>query len=447
MLLRRISPVPSTLLVALTATLTAAAQPAPAPDSDAPAAAPQAEPAPPPSGVEATGSAEISREPLAGQPVLQPPELGKEAPAVEATREEPAAEPLPPPPATQLKLELDNGTSIRFGLLWQAQYEARGNSSNDDYTHNLFIRRFALLIGGTILKDFEYFFDSDFADLFKAPTGEAGVKNGPGFQTKDAFGTWRAVDDQLKVDAGLLLPPGAHNSLQAGGSILALDFFANTFRHNTVFGSTANPYGRDLGVQLRGLVGPLEYRAGVFQGYRKPATETKAASRNPFRLAARLQYNFLDPETAYFYGGTYLGTKSVFSIGGSADFQYDEDGSYRTFTGDAFLDVPGGPGGYSAQVNVVHRNGGDLIAALPEQTALMAEAGVRFDVVKLTPVVRFEKRWGEGTAGDETLLGGGLSWFAYGHTSNLKAFYTHVIPQDPADPYEQFNLQWQLAFY
>lgn len=438
MLLERSHRIPLVALLLL-GTTSAVAQPEP------PAEAPTADPAP-----SSTPSAEAEPSPqveVPAEPTLAPPELVKEGTAVEATREEPAVTPLPPPPASQLKLELDNGTSIRFGLLWQTQYEARGNSANDDYTHNLFIRRFALLIGGTILKDFEYFFDSDFADLLKAPTGEAGLKNGPGIQTKDAFGTWRAIGDELKVDAGLLIPAGSHNSLQAGGSILAVDFFANTFRHSTVFGSTANPYARDLGVQLRGLVGPLEYRAGVFQGFRKPATATRAASRNPFRVAGRLQLNFLDPETAFFYGGTYLGTKSVFSVGGSADFQYDEDGSYRTFAGDVFLDVPGEPGGYSAQVNVVHRDGGDLIAALPKQTALMAEAGVRFDAVKLTPVLRYEQRWGEGTAGDETLLGGGLSWFVFGHTSNLKAFYTHVIPQDPADPYEQFNIQWQLAFY
>ncbi len=164
----------------------------------------------------------------------------------------PNEEPKPAAPATptQLKLELGNGTSIRFGVLWQLQYESRGNSTNDDYTQNLSLRRFALCIGGTVLHDIEYFIDTDFADLLKAPTGDQALKSGPGIQTKDAYATLRVVGDQLKVDGGLMLPAGTHNFLQSGASIYGWDFFLNTFRYGNSFGSTANPYGRDVGVQL-----------------------------------------------------------------------------------------------------------------------------------------------------------------------------------------------------
>lgn len=373
----------------------------------------------------------------------------------------PNSAPVPndaPPPAPakaaappQLKLETDNGTSIRFGLLWQGQLELKGNSSNDDLSRNFYLRRFALLIGGTVLKDFEYFFDSDFADLLKAPTGDQALKNGPAFQTKDAFATYRALDDKIKIDGGLLLPPGTHNFLQGGGSLYAWDFFLNTFRAANSFGSVNNPYGRDVGVQLRGIVagGLLEYRIGAFQGKRNvPVTgaESRAASRNDFRYAARIQLNFLDPETNYFYAGTYLGTKKVFSIGASVDYQHDDDEAYRAFGGDAFLDVPAGPGEITAQVNVLHRNGGTRIV-FPKQTAFMAEAGYRFDAIKLSPIARFERRWGSAAAGRETDVGGGLAFWPYGHNSNLKAFYTRLIPESPAEAYDQFNLQWQLNFY
>jgi hypothetical protein len=380
-----------------------------------------------------------------------PPAL---SPAPEAAP--PAAAPPPPPapetapPPTQLKLEIPNGNSIRFGILWQAQYEARGNPANDEYSQNLFLRRFALLIGGTVLKDFEYFFDSDFADLFRA-SGDQSLKSGPAFQTKDAFATYRAIDDELKIDAGLLLPPGSHNSLQGGGTIQGWDFFFNTFRHSTVFGSTANPYGRDVGVQLRGLVanGLLEYRAGIFQGRRIPPdndTPPSPGARNVFRVAGRVQLNFLDPETGFFYGGTYLGTKKIFSVGAAGDFQYDEDGSYRTLSGDVLVDLPVGDDGFTAQVDVVHRDGGNVVD-LPKQTFVGAEAGYRFGAVKLSPIVRFEKRWADAPAGDETDFGGGLAWWAYGHNSNLKAFYTRLVPEEPAEAFNQFNLQWQVHFY
>jgi hypothetical protein len=393
------------------------------------------QPAPPPAAPVAQAAPPPEPAPAAAPPPAVPP---------------PPPAPETPPPPTQLKLEIPNGNSIRFGILWQAQYEARGNSANDEYSQNLFLRRFALLIGGTVLKDFEYFFDSDFADLFKA-SGDQSIKNGPAFQTKDAFATYRAIDDQLKIDAGLLLPAGSHNLLQGGGTIYGWDFFLNTFRHSTVFGSTANPYGRDVGVQLRGLVadGLLEYRAGIFQGRRIPPdsdTPPSPGARNFFRVAGRVQLNFLDPETGFFYGGTYLGTKKIFSVGASGDFQYDDEGSYRALAGDVFADVPVGDGGVTAQVNVVHRDGGNVVD-LPKQTFVGAEAGYRFNAVKLSPIVRFEKRWGDAPAGDETDFGGGLAWWAYGHNSNLKAFYTRLVPEEPAEAFNQFNLQWQVHFY
>jgi hypothetical protein len=77
----------------------------------------------------------------------------------------------------------------------------------------------------------------------------------------------------------------------------------------------------------------------------------------------------------------------------------------------------------------------------------MAEGGYRFDAVKLSPIARYERRWGDGAAGNETDVGGGVAFWAFGHTSNLKAFYTRLIPDDPQKAYDQFNLQWQLYFY
>jgi hypothetical protein len=244
-----------------------------------------------------------------------------------------------------------------------------------------------------------------------------------------------------------MLPAGTHNFLQGGGTCYSWDFFLNTFRYGNAFGSTANPYGRDVGVELRGLVlgGALEYRAGVFQGKRNPPV-TNAASSNSFRYAGRVQLNFLDAEPNFFYAGSYLGKKKIFSLGASADFQGGGHGDYRAVGADAFLDLPVGPGELTAQTDLLYRNGGSRVQ-IPSQTAFMAEAGYRFDAIKLSPIGRFERRWGSAAAARETDVGGGLAFWAYGHTSNLKAFYTRLIPDSPTKAYDQFNLQWQVFFY
>lgn len=351
---------------------------------------------------------------------------------------------VPPFSKIQLKLEGSNGTSIRFGAVTQLQYEAVGSYGEHDVSQNLFVRRTMLLLAGTVLHDLEYFVDTDFADLFKA-AGDMSLKQGPGISLKDVFITYAGFGDVFKIDGGLMLPPLSHSSLQGAPFLLGLDFFANTYRHGAVFGTTANAFGRDLGLQLRGLLfgGHLEYRAGVFQGKRSAPEAGHAASRNPFRAAGRVQVNVLDAETAFFYRGTYLGEKRLLSLGATFDVQPSEDdGTYRAWGLDALVDVDG----IAGQINYVSRNG-DGFVALPKQDALSAEAGYLIQVLRLSPIVRFERRWGPGTALDETLIGGGLAFWAFNHTSNIKAFYVRGKPGGAVRDYDQFNAQWQLAFF
>src|SRR5689334_10635250 len=108
------------------------------------------------------------------------PPQGLEPNAAAAPSASVAAPSAPKPSAPQLKIEADNGTSIRFGFLTQLQYEAAGRFQDDEVSQNVFMRRMMLMIGGTVLRDFEYFIDTDFADMLKAQ-GDQSLKNGPGF--------------------------------------------------------------------------------------------------------------------------------------------------------------------------------------------------------------------------------------------------------------------------
>jgi hypothetical protein len=315
---------------------------------------------------------------------------------------------------------------------------------------NLFLRRTRVLLGGTLFGgDFEYFFDTDYPNLFKADA--AGVRRSPGLNIQDAYFTVKAAGDLFKIDAGYMLPPLSHNAVQGATSLYSLDYFSYSFLHSDTFNNQGmvtptppSPVGRDLGVQLRGLVadGLLEYRLGMFQGRRRPA-DTEVGSQNMFRVAGRLQLNLLDPEPGFFYAGTYLGTKKIVSFGVSYDFQ----DSYNHWGVDGLVDLPVGPGVLTAQVNVVRWNGDDWVA-LPQQTALMSEAGYLFEAAYLSPIVRFEKHWTNGDS-DETRFAGGLALWPHGHNFNVKAFYTRIQPPSSAAPhgYNAFNLQAQLFVY
>jgi hypothetical protein len=388
------------------------------------------------------------------------------APAAPPIAHEPTPMPVAPPPDApaptafeSLKIESANGSaSLKLGLLLQPQFETIGSESadNEGSSNNLFLRRTRVLIGGTLFKTIEYFFETDSTNLFKAdPT--TGTKTGFGVNVQDAFMTWKAYEDMVKFDVGYMLTPGAHNALQGAGTLLGLDYFSNSFNHSTVFNNAGgNPAGRDAGFEVRGLLldNHIEYRAGLFQGLRRPAaaavppdTTGEVGSQNMFRFAGRLQINLLDAETGFFYAGTYLGKKKVASIGAALDMQSD----YVHWAVDGFLDMPVGPGGLTAQVNFSKWNGGGFTnPALVNHTAIMGEAGYRFDAFPIAPIVKFEQANIADSDAASTRIGGGVAWFPYAHNLNVKAFFTNINNKPgmgESHSFNQFQLQGQLYFY
>jgi hypothetical protein len=375
-----------------------------------------------------------------------------------ATISEPS---LAPPSASPLKIEGKEGTSIRLGVLLQPQFQAVNSPSSalSGYGYNLYLRRARILLGGTIFDNVEFFVDTDYPNLFLpsntaaagAATGENFQKVSPGMNIQDAFVTFKAIGDFFKVDAGYMLPPMAHNAVQGATTLYSWDYFGYSFTHGNAFGTSGSPVGRDVGLQVRGLVVDkhLEYRLGLFQGLRDNVTGTDVPARNFFRATGRLQINLLDAETGFFYAGSYLGAKRILSVGGSFDIQ----DKYKYFAGDVFVDMPLGPGVVTGQVNVAHWDGGAFIPGLIKQTALMGEAGYAIADIRVSPIVRAEKRFGTTgdtpatTIRDETRIGGGVAFWPYGHNTNVKAFYTHVKTDGAARGYNQFNLQWQVYIF
>jgi hypothetical protein len=382
----------------------------------------------------------------------------------------PVPAPAPPPPRfapiVSPPVIATPNLVLKIGLLVQPQYQILGDYALSGQAQDLYVRRARFIAGGTLFGVIDYFFDTDYPDLFlsRAAVGSDSVKYTPSMNIQDVFLTARPFGERIMLDAGYFLPPMAHNALQSAATLFGWDYFRYTFQHDQAFGSPQNltppttPAGRDTGVQLRGLVlgGHLEYRVGLFQGLRGAKTTSATGSQNDFRVASRVQFNLLDAETGFFYAGTYLGRKRVVSIGASYDFQNSFTKDYLYLAGDLFVDLPVGPGVVTAQVNVAHWNGHNFISGqngvvLQDQTAVMAEAGFTFFAARLSPMVRFERLEGPQLPRQDR-YGGGLAFWPFGHNSNLKAEYTRIVQQSSpgAPPYHsanQFNLQWQVYFF
>jgi hypothetical protein len=359
-----------------------------------------------------------------------------------------------------MKLE-GNGASLKLGLLFQPSYEVAGGflPNGTQTIQHFYIRRMRLMAGLNFGSQIEFFFETDSpnigrnvnADSIVSGTNPMVGTNPIGMKVQDAFMTWKPMDE-FKLDGGLLLIPFSHNSVQGATTLYGLDYFASSFLQSGQLGNFA---GRDVGVQARGLViGHLEYRLAVLTGSREvvpPAVPPMGQRpRDELRLAARVQYNVFDPETAYFYAGTYAGSKKVLSFGAAVDHQ----DAYTAFALDAFADLPLGDGNVvTAQAAYLHYSGGTWIV-LPKQDDVVVEAGFRLGALKISPILRFEDQiradtvnaMGATVPGTSSMfISAGVAWWPFGHNLNVKAFYTYV--KRPVNAFNQFNLQVQLYVF
>lgn len=422
--------------------------------------------------------------PVMAPPVVAPAELPPPPPPPPLVMAPVAAPPAAPP---SLKIEVPNGTNIRLGVLFQPAYQVAGSVSRSGYSEDFFIRRTRILVGGSIMGAFDYFLDTDFANLGLSANSAGTTTDAmgmtaamdntrkmiPGMNIQDAFVTWKSLGDPFKVDVGYMLPPLSHNAVQGATTLYGWDYFAFTFLHNAGFSqngaaTAANPalagvvagtlsVGRDVGVQARGLVGggKLEYRVGAFQGIRSVTNASDPTSSNAPRVAARLQLNLLDAETGFFYSGSYLGKKKIASIGASFDYQKAPtsssfDDAYRTWDVDAFVDMPAGPGVFTFQGDYIGYHGGLLIPGLPKNT-IGSEVGYLVGDFNISPIARYERRWGGQLAGadiatiDRYALG--LGFWPFGHNANVKVFYSRIQQENALHGANQVNAQLQVYFY
>ena len=337
-----------------------------------------------------------------------------------------------PRASAQAVIKVNDDVNIKFGLLFQGQADWSESAASDDTAQNLFLRRARILVGGSIAKNVTFFFETDSPNLGK---GAGATKTGSSIIVQDAFLSWK-FSDAFTLDGGMILTGIAHNSLQSAASLIAIDYGSYSFLYS---GPTQNVVGRDTGFQGRGYLAnkKLEYRVGVWSGARN------ASSNQAFRTTARVQYNFLDADTGFFYTGTSLGKKKIFALGAGYDAQKD----YQSYAADAYVDLPVGTnGGFSGQLDYIRYDGGTTFTTLPKQSTFYAEAGYYIKSAKVMPFAYYGAKDISGRdAGDENRWAVGLGYMAFGHNLNLKAAYGKIDPK-VGKSVDQFTIQMQ-GFY
>ncbi len=364
----------------------------------------------------------------------------------------------------QAIIKVNDNINFKVGILMQPQadFQEVRNAKDDGsggYQQNFLIRRVRFLIGGQVAKKVFFFAETENGNLGKSTQAVGGAQTakslGTGFNLVDAAGEWR-IAKEFNIQFGEIRVPISREALKGSTSQFMLDFSAYAFPTSAALQNNSE---RDTGVMLRGYFNcdRLEYRAGVFSGFRAPGV------KNSTRFTGRLQYNFFDTEVYNFVSmpGSYLGTKKILAIGGAYDTQQD----FRYASADLYLDWPIPLGSFESSIQYQYINGGTTFAtALPQQNIFQIEGGVFLKGLQIAPSVRYEQKSftaavvNNVTTKDENRVAIGLNYYPFPktpHAFNIKCWWQRVQLKPGAAPGQttsgyatnQFTVQMQLYYF
>ena len=357
----------------------------------------------------------------------------------------------------QVVIKVSDTVNFRVGFQLQTWADFTQDPISQGYQQSFFIRRVRFILGGNLAKDVSFFFQTDNPRMGNS-IGTATKALNTGFLVQDGFLEWKVFsNDQFILDAGKMLIPLTRNSLQSTSSHLALD--GGTFTFLQVAG-TQSDAGRDIGFQLKSyLVGDhLEFRGGVYDGFKTPANAAGAGSRNAPRIAGRAVYNVFDTEKGYVPVGTNLGKRKILSIGGGVDTQRH----YLAYGGDVMVDWPIGPGdaktgqdAITAHVDYIHWDGSTSIPTLLPQRTLFTDMGYYFNAVKLQPFFRYEREDFTNTVDqvkNQQRFMAGLNYYVSAQQMKITAAWERIMPKtQPATATiknsNHFVVQLQVVYF
>ena len=376
----------------------------------------------------------------------------------------------------------EKGIAVNVGALIQPQFQMTGQSSfgghgacgsatrpgcsagiasarGDGPNYDLFLRRARLMLWGSATKQISFFIETDEPNLGK--NGDFAVRT----FVQDAFLTYTVIPE-FKVDAGLMLAPLTHHTIEGATSLNALDY------HSDMIKFPAGRVFRDAGVQFRGLAlqDHLAYRLAIFEGVRNaqianpiapPAVAGMPAPAAPPRtmlnpggvprLTGMIRANIMGSEPDFFLKGIYFAEKPIISIGVGGDWQSksaiklrrtangvgyytgqdDPSGAHTDYISgsiDAFVDYP-----FTAadelivKANYLYYGAGAVpgtvvlpgtYAAWPGASAIFGEVGFRHGI--LEPIVYVEYMKARMDAYTSLAPHGGLNVWVMKHNFNIK---------------------------
>jgi hypothetical protein len=272
---------------------------------------------------------------------------------------------------------------------------------------------------------------------------------------------------EFNIWIGRMLPPSDRSNLDG-------PYYLSSWLYPGVVSQYPSKFdGRDDGATIWGKLGggKFVYSVGVFDGHNR--VEGASNQSDNLLYAARVVYNFLDPENnpAYYESSTYYGSADILTLGAAIQYQkdgvgtYTRKGDYTGFNIDGLFEkkvLNGGAvtleGAYyhydtGGVVDVpANFNGAgafDNVGGISQGNAYLASAAFLFpDKIgygKVQPVIRFQEFDAAITKVTTKQYDGGLNYIIDGHNARVSAVYAYTETTN-ARSGNQFTLGVQLQF-
>jgi len=257
------------------------------------------------------------------------------------------------------------------------------------------------------------------------------------------------VSDEFNIFIGRMLPATDRSNSDGPYYLLTWDF---PFLSDG-FNATGKLGDRDDGITFWGDIGKFKYWVGVYEGNEHAG----AAVHDAVLYAARVQYDFLDPESGYYLSSTYYGEKNVLAVGLVANYQSRAAGTTLDPVGfgNVALDflwegkLGDGVATVEAAFYYFGRHGYDAVAGGAGPFDTGAGTGVLFGVAYLIPG---KLGWGQfqphfryqgfdevesatiknPTPSNIARYDIGVNYVMSGHNARISLVYTHVDLSGPS---------------
>ncbi len=348
-----------------------------------------------------------------------------------------------------VKTKIDDEKWFEVGARMQGWYQSVGEE-NSPHLNDFMVRRFYLYVQGQVHPDVTFFTHLAADRIGQDGTDSPGSGLGTGFSVRDAWITYSPLEE-LKIQGGRMYVPftRAYGTESTFAMLpLELPIAQGGVRAKIFYPSNI---GRDDGVTVWGNIakGLVQYRVGVFDGQQG----SQNAQKSP-RTSGRISISPLEPETAWFNKGNYLGTKKVLSFGLGFDRQADlkwsadrPEADYSAWTADAFFDHPVGSGAVTVETAFVDMENsqehGDARTFYVQGGVLLPPVTKAF---RIQPYARYEGVYRD-AAMDTGYAAGGVNLLFKGHDLKLTMEFTKFMPESGSTEKSKsiFTVQMQVG--